>query len=69
MYEKHHCRKCSSSDVIIATKGEHYGLYCKKCLTWIKWIPKSYVHVDFPIKNISEHIFARARKKRVFQHA
>lgn len=38
----HKCTKCDNEeDFIIARKGPHIGLYCKKCGAWIKWIKKN----------------------------
>lgn len=35
------CKHCGHTEGLIKTHGIHTGLYCKKCLKWIKWLSKS----------------------------
>jgi hypothetical protein len=54
------CKKCNETDLFTAKKSDHYGLYCKRCLSWIKWIPIVEVDLSKPIHDISE--FSRPSK-------
>ena len=34
------CKKCNSENLMIIEKRPHNGLYCKDCLSFIKWVSK-----------------------------
>lgn len=35
------CKYCGSSELVIVQKDENrYGLYCKECDRWLKWVRK-----------------------------
>ena len=35
------CKHCGHDKGLIKSKGIHFGLYCNKCLKWIKWLSSS----------------------------
>lgn len=39
--KKFNCPKCNSTDVFTKKIGNHTGLYCGDCGTWIKWLSKN----------------------------
>lgn len=67
------CKKCNCNETFIARKKEHYGLYCKKCFSWIKWIPISEIsftkpihEIDFYKKPISKNNFYKNYKSPTY---
>ena len=38
--KKFKCPKCKSEDVFVEGSGQHTGLYCGDCGSWIKWLDK-----------------------------
>jgi hypothetical protein len=35
------CKRCASPDLFIKAQGPHFGLFCRQCDLWQKWIRKS----------------------------
>ena len=40
-----YCDACKSTDLIIAPKGPHMGLYCNDCSCWIKWVSDNDIQI------------------------
>lgn len=34
------CKKCESISLHIEQRGDHAGLYCNDCGSWVKWLSK-----------------------------
>lgn len=34
------CKKCGNTSFYTERNGNHTGLYCEKCIAWIKWLSK-----------------------------
>lgn len=39
----YNCKKCNESNLILQTKSNNTGLYCKSCGAWQKWLNKEEV--------------------------
>lgn len=39
----YNCKKCNESNLILQTKSNNTGLYCKACGAWQKWLNKEEV--------------------------
>lgn len=35
------CKRCASPELFIKAQGPHFGLFCRQCHLWQKWIRKS----------------------------
>lgn len=53
MIVKHTCKYCGHIEGIIKSRGTHLGLYCNKCLKWIKWLSKEEFNELIDSNNLS----------------
>ena len=38
--KQYSCPKCGSKDLFLKESGNHTGLYCGDCGSWLKWVSK-----------------------------
>jgi hypothetical protein len=46
------CKRCASADLFIKQQGPHFGLFCRQCELWQKWIKHSKVRRLRALENV-----------------
>ena len=59
------CKYCGSNELVVVQKDENrYGLYCKDCDRWLKWVRKQ--EVDLYKQELSNNNNSDKNKFREF---
>lgn len=45
MVRQYECGKCGSKYLFMKKSGNHTGLYCSYCGSWLKWVGKKEIRV------------------------